>query len=132
MLSSPIETDSSTILSLIDESFEIDFEELNNLVEPLPNTASSPKSHTSPSPPHNVVQERKLGDLIALETSAHDPPDINIDEEELALDEFRRWEEEPTPPNDLPHFPLDRDNALVDRFKTLCWPFLNSCCWGCV
>ena len=57
--------------------------------------------------------------MIALEASAHDPPDIISDEEELALDEFRRWEEEPTPPSDIPHFHMDRDNALVDRFKTL-------------
>jgi hypothetical protein len=117
--SSPIEKDAATILSSLDESFDIDIDELNNLVEPLPITASPPKSHTPPSSPQNVVHELKLDDLIALEASAHDPPDIISDEEELALDEFRRWEEEPPPPSDLPHFPLDRDNALVDRFKTI-------------
>ncbi len=117
--SSPIVKDSATFLSSLDESFDIDIDELNNLVEPLPITASSPKSHTPPSSPQNVVHELKLDDLIALEASAHDPPDIISDEEELALDEFHRWEEEPPPPSDLPHFPLDRDNALVDRFKTI-------------
>ncbi len=107
------------ILSSLDGSFDINLDELNNLVEPLPITASSPKSHTPPSSPHNGVHELKLDDLIALEASAHDPPDIISWEEELALGEFHRWDEEPPPPIDLPHFPLDRDNALVDRFTTI-------------